>query len=232
MLCHGGRVSGRGDSMATTLELEHIRVAARNRVCSNASLAERSTMTSNCILHQIAEGKASAMDDFLNRYSGLVWSLARRHSPSPHDAEDAVQEIFLEIWRSAGRYDPTVAAEQTFVAMIARRRLIDRARRLGRAPKPEALPEPEIIPAEEAPDRVAIQDEAQRIAAVLGTLRPEQQQVLELSLVHGKSHSQISEHTGMPLGTVKSLARRGLIKVRKALGLENPESAGGQEEAS
>ncbi len=189
-------------------------------------------MTSSCILHEIAEGKASAMDDFLNRYSGLVWSLARRHSPSPQDAEDAVQEIFLEVWRSAGRYDPTVAAEQTFIAMIARRRLIDRARRLGRSPKPEALPEPEIVAAEDAPDSVEIHDEAQKIAAVLATLRPEQQQVLELSLVQGKSHSQISEQTGMPLGTVKSLARRGLIKVRRALGVDQPEPADGQEATS
>lgn len=160
------------------------------------------------------------MNAFLDRYSGLVWSLARRHSPSPQDAEDAVQEIFLEIWRSAARYDPEVAAEQTFVAMIARRRLIDRARRHQRQPKREALPEPEIVVAEPEPDRAEISDEARRVSAVLRTLRPEQQKVLELSLVQGRSHSQISEQTGMPLGTVKSLARRGLIKVRKMLGVD------------
>jgi RNA polymerase sigma-70 factor (ECF subfamily) len=177
-------------------------------------------MTETYILHQIAAGEPQAMNAFLERYSGLVWSLARRHSPSPHDAEDAVQEIFLEIWKSAGRYDPGVAAEQTFVAMIARRRLIDRSRRHKRQPRADVLPEPEVIAAEMEPDRVEIADEAQRVSSVLRTLRPEQQKVLELSLVHGRSHSQISEQTGMPLGTVKSLARRGLMKVRRALGVE------------
>ncbi|MBK8978370.1 MAG: sigma-70 family RNA polymerase sigma factor [Planctomycetes bacterium] len=185
-------------------------------------------MTSTCILHQIAEGRASAMNAFLERYSGLVWSLARRHSPTPQDAEDAVQEIFMEVWRSAGRYDPNVAAEQTFIAMIARRRLIDRARRVQRAPRSEALPEPEVVVAAAEPDRVEIRDEAARISKVMKTLRPEQQKVLELSLVHGRSHSQISEQTGMPLGTVKSLARRGLMKVRRALGVEQPETSSGE----
>jgi RNA polymerase sigma-70 factor (ECF subfamily) len=172
------------------------------------------------ILHQIAAGEATAMQALLDRYSGLVWSLARRHSPTVHDAEDVVQEIFLDIWKSAARFDPSVAAEQTFVAMIARRRLIDRTRRIRRHPRPDALPEAEIIAAEREPDRVEIADEAQRISAVLRTLRPEQQKVLELSLVHGRSHSQISEQTGMPLGTVKSLARRGLMKVRRAFGVD------------
>lgn len=160
------------------------------------------------------------MERFLDAYSGLVWSLARRHSPTPQDAEDAVQEIFLEIWKSAGRYDPDVAAEQTFVAMIARRRLIDRARRARRIPRAGDLSEPEFLPAAEEPDRAEISDEASKVSGVLKTLRPEQQKVLELSLVHGRSHSQISEQLTMPLGTVKSLARRGLMKVRRTLGID------------
>ncbi len=190
-------------------------------------------MNPSPILHPVADGKPQAMEAFLDSYSGLVWSLARRHSPTPQDAEDAVQEIFLEIWRSAGRYDPEVAAEQTFVAMIARRRLIDRARRYQRAPRPEGLIEPEIVQADPEPDHVEISDEAQRIAEVLKTLRPEQQRVLELSLVHGRSHSQISEQVGMPLGTVKSLARRGLMKVRRSLGidLQSTTAASGEEAA-
>ena len=85
------------------------------------------------------------------------------------------------------------------------------------AEAPAAGPEQTLI---SAVDRVEIADEAQRVSAVLRTLRPEQQKVLELSLVHGRSHSQISEQTGMPLGTVKSLARRGLMKVRRALGVD------------
>lgn len=195
-------------------------------MCSNATVTRPGNMTSTCILHQIAEGRPSGMNAFLERYSGLVWSLARRHSPTPQDAEDAVQEIFMEVWRSAARYDPAIAAEQTFIAMIARRRLIDRARRLQRLPKSEALPEPEVVVASAEPDHVELGDEAARVIEALRKLRPEQQTVLELSLVHGRSHSQISEQTGMPLGTVKSLARRGLMKIRRSLGVDEQPGAG------
>ena len=196
------------------------RVATGPRLCSDGRFAPPSPMSPEPILHQIAAGEPAAMNEFLERYSGLVWSLARRHSPTPQDAEDATQEIFLEVWRSAGRFDPAVAAESTFIAMIARRRLIDRARKVSRSPRPDALPEPEILAAATEPDRIEIADEAGRVSAVLQMLRPEQKTVLELSLVQGRSHSQISEQTGMPLGTVKSLARRGLMKVRRALGVD------------
>src|SRR5262252_1163156 len=80
------------------------------------------------LLARVGAGDASAVRECLQRFGGLVWSLARRFSSSPSDAEDAVQEIFVDLWRSAKKYDPRAASEATFVAMIARRRLIDRLR--------------------------------------------------------------------------------------------------------
>ena len=93
------------------------------------------------ILERVARQEPGAVDEMMKRFGGLVWSLARRSCPDATEAEDAVQEIFVEIWRTAGRFDSSIAGEATFVAMIARRRLIDRTRRRTRRPQPVALQE-------------------------------------------------------------------------------------------
>ncbi|MBL0926936.1 MAG: sigma-70 family RNA polymerase sigma factor [Phycisphaerales bacterium] len=169
------------------------------------------------LLRRIASGDAAATRDTIERYGGLVWSLARRFSSSESDAEDAVQEIFLDVWKSAGRFDPSVASELTFVAMIARRRLIDRRRRAARRPESELPQDREI--AQETDSRPAgeISEEAARAQKALAMLSPEQQRVLRLSIMHGYSHEGIARITGLPLGTVKTHARRGLIRIREIL---------------
>ena len=111
------------------------------------------------ILERVAAGDTQAVDECMSTYRGLVWSLARRQLANHADAEDAVQEIFIEIWRNAARFDPAVASEQTFISMIARRRLIDRHRKRGRqldtAPISEELP----VAAPEEEDQVEHQEE-------------------------------------------------------------------------
>ncbi|MBX9623103.1 MAG: sigma-70 family RNA polymerase sigma factor, partial [Gemmataceae bacterium] len=93
------------------------------------------------VLPRVAVGDPAAVRECIARYGPLVWGLARRLVPNPADAEDAAQDVFISLWQSAGRYDPAQAAEVTFVAMIARRRLIDRRRRARRHPPPDPLPE-------------------------------------------------------------------------------------------
>lgn len=153
----------------------------------------------------------------LDRFGGLVWSLARRLSPSASDAEDAVQEIFVDLWKSAGRFDPAVASEATFVAMIARRRLLDRQRRRQRRPDTEPLPEVPEAQSDDAEPPAERAAEATLAARAVAQLRPEQQKVLLFATYHGLSHEEIARATGMPLGTVKAHARRGLSKVRELL---------------
>lgn len=166
------------------------------------------------LLPRVAAGDPAAVRECLARFGGLVWSIARRLDPA--EAEDAVQEIFLDLWRSAGRYDPLVASETAFVAMIARRRLIDRRRSRARRPTTEGIDEVPSIPdaQAQAPDACA---EASQAARALGRLRPEQREVLVLATCHGLSHGEIATRTGMPLGTVKAHARRGLLSIRAAL---------------
>ncbi|MCA8954132.1 MAG: sigma-70 family RNA polymerase sigma factor [Planctomycetes bacterium] len=174
------------------------------------------------LLSDIAAGDPAAVDAFLKRYSGTVWGLARRFCGSTEDAEDATQEIFVDVWRSAERYDPGVASELTFLMTIARRRLIDRARRKGRRPATALLEDPTTVPAP-AEDRVEVDDEVRRAQQALAQLKPEQQEVLGLALGQGRTHQEISSAIGIPLGTVKSHARRGLIRLREMLGANPPE---------
>src|SRR5271154_5383445 len=86
------------------------------------------------VLQRIAGGDAAAVSECMQTYGALVWSLARRLSRTNSDAEDATQEIFLDIWRSAGRFDATQGSDKVFIAMIARRRLIDRLRKKSAEP--------------------------------------------------------------------------------------------------
>ncbi|MGB6309801.1 MAG: sigma-70 family RNA polymerase sigma factor [Steroidobacteraceae bacterium] len=172
------------------------------------------------VLQRIAGGDPAAVRECIEQYGALVWSLARRLSRSPSDAEDATQEIFLDIWRSAGRFDASRGSDKVFIATIARRRLIDRLRK--------ATAEPPMVPVE-ALEEEAWADpgtasetsiEAEQAGRALAQLRPEQRQVLELGLLHGLSQSEIALRLQLPLGTVKSFMRRGLITVREYMNVD------------
>jgi RNA polymerase sigma-70 factor (ECF subfamily) len=153
----------------------------------------------------------------LDRYANLVWSLARRFTSSRTDAEDAVQEVFIELWSSAARFDAGRASETTFVAMIARRRLIDRMRKTSREPRMEELNAADGLSGDGTARDVEVKDEAARATRLIRTLKPEQQQVIKLAVHHGYTHQSIADALGMPLGTVKTHLRRGLLRIREAM---------------
>jgi RNA polymerase sigma-70 factor (ECF subfamily) len=138
------------------------------------------------------------------------------------EAEDAVQEIFVDIWKNAARFDPEQASETTFIAMIARRRLIDRIRYSQRRISADSIDDVLAEPVDRSDKVMQTSVEAREAAKALDALRPEQRQVLQLSIIHGLSHQEIADATGMPLGTVKTHARRGILQAREHLGLGNP----------
>jgi RNA polymerase sigma-70 factor (ECF subfamily) len=129
-----------------------------------------------------------------------------------------VQEIFIDVWKSAGRFDAAQSSETSFVAMIARRRLIDRLRRFERIPVAEEI-SPELVDSRRQDKQIELCSEAALAAQAMNQLRPEQQKVLQLAIYQGLSHQEIASATGMPLGTVKTHARRGLLHIREALGI-------------
>jgi len=177
------------------------------------------------ILKRIASGNKSAVQECLDTYGGLIWSLARRMLSNSEEAEDAVQEIFIDIWKNAERFDEVQASETTFVAMIARRRLIDRMRKQNRQPNVDSLEDILIdqLGSNAANNNILLGIEAREAAKAMKKLRPEQKQILHLSIVQGLSHQEISDALQMPLGTVKTHARRGLMQVREEMGLGNSE---------
>lgn len=148
------------------------------------------------------------------------------------DAEDAVQEIFVDIWKNAERFDAEKSSETTFIAMIARRRLIDKIRYSTRRISADSLDDVLLEPFTRADKAMQTNIEAQQAAQAMSSLKPEQQQVLRLSIVQGMSHQEISDATGMPLGTVKTHVRRGLLHVREVLGLGGSQLSFGAQEVT
>lgn len=173
------------------------------------------------ILHRIASGDRSAVQECLTKYGGLVWSIARKLLRNSNDAEDAVQEIFVDIWKNSASFDESKSSETTFIAMIARRRIIDRIRYSTRRISADSLDDVLLEPFTRSDQDLQISVEAKEAAEAIRELRPEQQQVLRLSIIQGMSHQEISEATGMPIGTVKTHVRRSLMQVRKILGVGN-----------
>jgi len=107
--------------------------------------------------------------------------------------------------------------------MIARRRLIDKIRYSKRRISPDSLDDVLLEPFTRADKTLETCIEAEQAAEAMRSLRPEQQQVLRLSIVQGMSHQEIAEATGMPLGTCKTHARRGLLQVRELMGVMKPQ---------
>jgi RNA polymerase sigma-70 factor (ECF subfamily) len=194
---------------------------------ARAFTSVNSARTTPTLLQRIARGESAAVQECITAHGPLVWSVVRRLCPSGADADDVVQEIFIALWKSAAQYDPALGSETTWVATVSRRKLIDLRRASARRGQPAELGDdlPSAAPGQAEVAELA--DEAARAAQALGELRAEQRRVLELAVGHGMTYEQVSTRLAMPLGTVKSHARRGLQRVRELLarGQANKEGA-------
>ena len=175
-----------------------------------------STMNSDntgSILKLIAKGEDRAFNLLIEKYGNLVWSIGRKFLYKESDVEDAVQEVFIAIWKAAEKFDHTKASEVTFISMIARRRFIDYLRKVGKHRNLQSIDEDngqELF-------KESILNEStdlQLIKDAIGTLVIEDQELLNLSVYQGYSHSEIAKLLNIPLGTVKTRIRRNLIKLK------------------
>lgn len=128
-----------------------------------------------------------------------MWSLVRKRGFASAEAEDIVQDILVDIWQSAHRYKSELGSEATFVATIARRRIIDRIRKRTSAASAHAMIEPVPDTFALIPSPGEVKDDVSAVLAAMSELSPDQQQIIRMSVVQGLSHEQIARATNMPL---------------------------------
>lgn len=171
------------------------------------------------LMQRVASNDAQAMNDLYDRFGSLVYRLAYQVMPTRSDAEDAVQEVFIRLWRTADRYDPKRAALVTWVMLISRRHLVDRLRRARARVKATALDEKQgqtAAPENSQPEAGMQQEERfnslmERIAKL-----PElQRTVVTRAYLGGQTLRQIGEELDTPIGTIKSALSRALVRLRE-----------------
>jgi RNA polymerase sigma-70 factor (ECF subfamily) len=167
------------------------------------------------LLARVGEHDREAFEILYGRYVRPVFSLALRRLGDRGHAEDAVQEAFAAIWRSASTYRPERGAAGGWLYTVARNAIVDRLRRNGPAYDSE-LPElasSEAGPAERAEDSYV----SWRVHRALEELPPREREVIELAYWSGMSQSEVADYLGLPLGTVKTRTRSGLARLADEL---------------
>jgi RNA polymerase sigma-70 factor, ECF subfamily len=167
------------------------------------------------LLARVGDRDREAFEILYGRYVRPVFSLALRRLGDRGHAEDAVQEAFAAIWRSASTYRPERGAAGGWLYTVARNAIVDRLRRNGPAYDAEL---PELMshdpgPAQQAEDS----DTAWRVHRALEDLQPREREVIELAYWSGMSQSEVAEYLHLPLGTVKTRTRSGLAHLAAAL---------------
>jgi RNA polymerase sigma-70 factor, ECF subfamily len=172
------------------------------------------------LMQRVAAGDEEAVATLYDRFGSLVFRAARQVLSSRAEADDAVQEIFVRLWRSADRYDPRRAKLVTWVMLISRRYLIDALRRVTSRPQPGVIDEDVWVESRNAenavPSKVSTDDESRRkLIEQLALLPSLQRTVIQKAYFEGLTLREVSEQIGAPLGTVKSALSRGLLKLRE-----------------
>jgi RNA polymerase sigma-70 factor (ECF subfamily) len=171
------------------------------------------------LLERVSGGDAVALRALYERCGGRALSVAYRVLGARSEAEDVVQETFVQVWRQAATYDASRGGAMAWITTIARSRALDRLRARSAAERAvvRSGDEPEVATGP-APAEAAEQREVrERVLAALATLPREQRSAIELAYYEGLSHSEIAARLGDPLGTVKTRVRLGLAKLAALL---------------
>ncbi|MCA9730216.1 MAG: sigma-70 family RNA polymerase sigma factor, partial [Candidatus Eisenbacteria bacterium] len=176
------------------------------------------------LVDALRNGDEDALAQLYDRYGGLLYSVILKVVRTASDAEDVLQETWVQAWHRRDDFDPSRGTFVCWLLSIARSRAIDRLRRRAtrdRATERVEHENPEPSPVDDQPARaVELADLRARVTRALEELDPRQRQALELAYWGGLSHSMISRELGEPLGTVKSWLRTGLLQLRRQLPAE------------
>jgi RNA polymerase sigma-70 factor (ECF subfamily) len=163
---------------------------------------------------------AAALGALYDRYARVVYGLANAMLASPTEAEDLTQDVFLTLC-GENRYDPARGSLTAYLVTMTRSRAIDRLRARGRAQRlfdPSDEPIGRAVAPSQPAEEVSLFQCATRVREAGAGLPDEQRRVLELAYYRGLSQTEIAEETGVPLGTVKTWTRKGLLALRARLG--------------
>ncbi len=172
------------------------------------------------LMQAVAGGDEGAANQLYDRFGGLVFKSSRQTLPTRAEAEDAVQEVFVRLWKTADRYDPARAKLVTWVMLITRRHLIDRLRRKQVRPNNITLEgDPAGRDEKETRERSSTEREERRnlLVSRVAELPALQQEVITRAYLQGFTLREVSEQLEAPLGTVKSALSRGLARLRDRL---------------
>lgn len=174
------------------------------------------------LMQRIASGEPGAVEELYDRFGSLVFRMSLQTMPTRAEAEDAVQEVFVRLWKTAARFDPERAALVTWVMLITRRHLVDRLRRTRARIKSTSWNESAGQSGIDASDPVgARMEDKERYHALLKRIDslPElQRTVVRRTYLGGQTLRQVGEELDVPLGTVKSALSRALVRLRERMG--------------
>ena len=181
------------------------------------------TRADMALMQRVATNEEAAIAELYDRFGSLVYRMAVQALPSKTEAEDAVQEVFIRLWRTAGRYDQDKAALVTWVMLISRRHLVDKLRRNRARLKATSLDHPLSTAAPEASQAASRLDQDDRMIGLMKRIDalPElQKTVVKRAYLGGQTLRQIGEELNTPLGTIKSALSRALVRLRERTGEE------------
>jgi len=171
------------------------------------------------LLTRVARGDQAAFEVVYDQLAGSVYGLVRKVLRDPAQSEEIAQEVLLEVWRCASRFDATRGSAVAWVMTIAHRRAVDRVR----SEAASTLREQKVLPGPVSGDDVAELVETaldrQRVRRCLGTLTSLQAESITLAYYGGYTYPQVAELLGVALGTVKTRIRDGLIRMRDCMGV-------------
>ena len=175
------------------------------------------------LLARVAKRERAAFEQLYDRYSNILYATAMKFLKEDADAQDVVQDVFIQIWDKAKLYDPAKGKPLTWALTLTRNRSIDRIRAIQRRTRLRDDFEKETVADESAGVREALSgvdasEKSQILRDAVGRLSPEQRKVIELAFFGGLTQSEVADRLGEPLGTVKARARRGLMKLKEILG--------------